>query len=46
MAGIRNLVTYGLDSELDNIATILKDEGYVTLGACPRIAKAIFYNNL
>lgn len=32
MAGIRDLVTYGLDSELDNIATILKDEGYVTLG--------------
>jgi len=31
-AGMRNLVNYGLDSNLESIATLLKDEGYVTLG--------------
>ncbi len=32
MTGIRNMVVYGLDSEIDNIATLLKDVDYVTLG--------------
>jgi arylsulfatase A-like enzyme len=32
MAGKRDLVTYGLHPELDNIATILKSQGYITLG--------------
>jgi arylsulfatase A-like enzyme len=32
MAGMRDLVSYGLNPELDNIATILKSRGYVALG--------------
>ncbi len=32
MAGIRDMITYGLSSDFDNIATILKSEGYITLG--------------
>lgn len=32
MAGMRNMVSYGLDSRLNNIATILREENYVTLG--------------
>ena len=32
MAGMRDLVTYGLNPELPNIATILKSQGYITLG--------------
>ena len=32
MVSIRDMITYGLSTDLDNIATILKKEGYVTLG--------------
>ena len=32
MAGNRSGIDYGLDPELQNIATLLKEEGYVTLG--------------
>ena len=32
MVSIRDMITYGLSTDLDNIATILKSEGYVTLG--------------
>jgi len=32
MTGNRGGIDYGLDPELQNIATILKEEGYVTLG--------------
>jgi arylsulfatase A-like enzyme len=32
MAGMRELVSYGVHPELDNIATILKPQGYITLG--------------
>lgn len=32
MAGIRDMITYGLSTDFENIATILKNEGYVTLG--------------
>lgn len=32
MAGIRDMITYGLSTDFDNIATVLKNEGYVTLG--------------
>jgi hypothetical protein len=32
MAGMRDLVTYGLHSDLPNIATLLKSQGYITLG--------------
>ena len=32
MAGLRGMISYGLSTDLDNVATVLKNEGYVTLG--------------